>query len=309
MHTFNAPHFTDDNKAREYLEKLRWPNGPVCPHCGVVEGHYALNGQAHRPGLLKCATCREQFSVTVGTVFESSKIGLSKWMLAVHLLCSSKKRISSHQIHRMLGVTYKTAWFMTHRIRHAMTTEGGLVGNGGGIVEADEAFIGRSPAARKGRYPGKRKQNTIFALVERGGQVRSTHITGKNFAGVKRAFKKHISPEANLMTDEHKKFLNIGKNYASHATVNHGRKEYARGNVNTNTIEGVFSIFKRGMIGTYQHCDAKHLHRYLAEFDFRYNNRVALEINDKQRADNALIGIEGKRLTYRPVGEEKALAS
>ena len=138
MHTFNAPHFTDDNKAREYLEKLRWPNGPVCPHCGVVEGHYALNGQAHRPGLLKCATCREQFSVTVGTVFESSKIGLSKWMLAVHLLCSSKKRISSHQIHRMLGVTYKTAWFMTHRIRHAMTTEGGLVGNGGGIVAAPQ---------------------------------------------------------------------------------------------------------------------------------------------------------------------------
>lgn len=214
MHTFNAPHFTDDNKAREYLEKLRWPDGPVCPHCGSVEGTYALDGKAHRPGLLKCMACREQFSVTVGTVFERSKIGLSKWMLAVHLLCSSKKGISSHQIHRTLGVTYKTAWFMTHRIRHAMTTEGGLVGTGGGIVEADETYIGKKPGQKK-RHGGFAHKNTVFALVERGGQVRSTHITGKNFAGVKRAFKKHISPEANLMTDEHKKFRKIGKNYGA----------------------------------------------------------------------------------------------
>jgi transposase-like protein len=153
MNTFSASHFTDDNKAREYLENLRWPDGTVCPHCGSIGAHYALNGEAHRPGLWKCSDCREQFSVTVGTVFERSKIGLSKWLLAVHLLCSSKKGISSHQIHRTLGVTYKTAWFMTHRIRHAMTTESGLLGSGGGIVEADEAFIGRSPAARKGRYP------------------------------------------------------------------------------------------------------------------------------------------------------------
>jgi transposase-like protein len=293
MHAFNAPHFTDDNKAREYLEKLRWPNGPVCPHCGSTEGAYALEGKAHRPGLLKCAACREQFSVTVGTVFESSKIGLAKWMLATYLLTSSKKGISSHQLHRTLGVTYKTAWFMTHRIRHAMATEGGLMGSGGGIVEADEAYIGRSPQAKKGRYPGKRKQNTIFALVERNGAVKSVHITAKNFAGIKRAFKKNLSTEANLMTDEHKNFRKIGQQYASHQTVNHGAKEYARGNVNTNTIEGVFGIFKRGMIGVYQHCGSKHLHRYLAAFDFRYNNRVALAINDKQRADNALIGIEG----------------
>jgi transposase-like protein len=307
MHTFNAPHFNDDNKAREYLENLRWPNGLVCPHCGSVEGAYALEGKAHRPGLRKCAACREQFSVTVGTVFERSKIGLSKWLLAVHLLCSSKKGISSHQIHRTLGVTYKTAWFMTHRIRLAMDSNGGLLGSGGGIVEADETYIGRKPGMKKGRG-GFGHKNTVLALVERDGKVKSTHITGKSFFNVKKAFKKNMDKTANLMTDEHKKFRKIGQNYASHETVNHGAKEYARGNVNTNTIEGVFSIFKRGMIGTYQHCDAKHLHRYLAEFDFRYNNRVALEVNDKQRADNALAGIGGKRLTYRPVGEKEALA-
>jgi len=177
MHAFTAPHFTDDNKARKYLEKLRWPNGPVCPHCGSADGAYALVGKAHRPGLLKCKDCREQFSVTVGTVFESSKVGLSKWLLAVSLVTSSKKGISSHQIHRTLGVTYKTAWFMTHRIRLAMATEAGLLGSGGGAVEADEAYIGRSPSARKDRYPGARKQNTIFALVERDGKVKSTHIS------------------------------------------------------------------------------------------------------------------------------------
>jgi transposase-like protein len=298
MHAFNAPHFTDDNKAREYLERLRWPNGPVCPHCGSTEGAYALEGKAHRPGLQKCAACREQFSVTVGTVFESSKIGLAKWMLATYLLTSSKKGISSHQLHRTLGVTYKTAWFMTHRIRLAMDVNVGKLGGNGGIVEADEAFIGRGKGAKKGRYPGKKKQNTILALVERDGKVKSTHITGKTFFNVKKAFRTHMDASANLMTDEHKKFRNIGKQFASHQTVNHGNKEYARGEVSTNVVEGVFSIFKRGMIGTYQHCNSKHLHRYLAEFDFRYNNRAALECNDAARAARALIAIEGKRLMY-----------
>jgi ISXO2-like transposase domain len=175
-------------------------------------------------------------------------------------------------------------------------------------VEADEAFIGRSPAARKGRYPGKRKQNTIFALVERDGKVKSTHITGKNFFNVKKAFKNHLDTSANLMTDAHKKFRKIGKQYAGHETVNHGRKEYARGTVNTNTIEGVFSIFKRGVTGIYQHCSSKHLHRYLAEFDFRYNNRIALEINDQQRAENLLGGVVGKRLTYKTTDQAEKVA-
>jgi transposase-like protein len=299
-----APYFHDDDKAREYLESVRWPNGPACPHCGT-EGGWTIESKATsknkvRPGLYKCVApkdCGKQFSVTVGTVFERSKIPLSKWLFAAYLICSSKKGISSHQLHRTLGVTYKTAWFLTHRIRHAMDSSGGLLGSDGGIVEGDEAFIGRGPGAKKGRYPGKRKQNTILALVERNGEVRSTVVT--NFTQIKRAFKKHVSPDANLMTDEHKKFRKIGKQFVSHETVNHGRKEYARGNVNTNTIEGVFSIFKRGMTGVYQHCGKQHLHRYLAEFDFRYNHRSALGIEDSQRMNDALAGIEGKRLTYR----------
>jgi len=183
----------------------------------------------------------------------------------------------------------------------AIDVQVGKLGEGGGIVEADEAFIGRGAGAKKGRYPGKRKQNTIFALVERDGKVKSTHITGKNFFNIKKAFRTHLDDSANLMTDEHKKFRKIGQKYASHETVNHGAKEYARGNVNTNTIEGVFGIFKRGMTGIYQHCESKHLHRYLSEFDFRYNNRIKLGINDYERADNVLAGVSGKRLTYHEV--------
>jgi transposase-like protein len=296
----NAPHFHDNDKARAYLESIRWPAGdPVCPHCFVVGGHYQLQGKAHRPGLWKCHTCREQFSVTVGTVFERSKIPLSKWLLATHLLCSSKKGISSHQLMRTLGVTYKTAWFLSHRIRHAMSDiGGGLMGSGGGTVEADEAYIGRKPGKAKGRA-GWGHKNTVFALVERGGKVRSQHITGKTFDGVKAALKANVSPDANLMTDEASMYANVGQQFASHQTVNHSKKEYVRGNAHTNTVEGVFSVFKRGMVGTYQHCTADHLHRYLSEFDFRYNNRSALGVEDAERARNALKAIEGKRLTYR----------
>lgn len=303
--SLNAPYFHDDDKAREYLESIRWPDGkPVCPHCGTVGDHYALEGKGGekgtkaRKGLWKCSAkeCRKQFSVTVGTVFERSHIPLSKWLMAAYLLCSSKKGMSSHQLHRTLGVTYKTAWFLTHRIRHAMTNEGGLLGQGGGVIEADETYIGRRPGVKKGRG-GFRHKNTVLALVQRDGEVRSTVVT--NFSQVKRAFKKHASPDAYLMTDEHKKFRKIGKDFLSHEVVNHSKDEYVRGNVSTNTVEGVFSIFKRGMIGTYQHCGSQHLHRYLAEFDFRYNNRTALSVDDAERTRRALQGIEGKRLTYR----------
>ncbi len=289
-----APHFHDEAKAIEFVEARVWPNGPVCPHCGGTTRLGRLGGQSTRIGTLKCYECRKPFTVKIDTIFEDSHIPMHLWLQAIFLIASSKKGISSNQLHRTLGITLKSAWHMSHRIRLAMDVQVGKLGEDGGIVEADEAFIGRSPAARKARYPVKRKQNTIFALVERDGKVKSTHITGKNFFNIKKAFKKHLDVSANLMTDEHKKFRKIGQNYASHETVNHGRKEYARGNVNTNTIEGVFSIFKRGMTGVYQHCDSKHLHRYLAEFDFRYNNRVALEINDKQRADNILNGVSGK---------------
>jgi transposase-like protein len=306
MTALNAPHFHDDEKAREYLEAIRWPTGPVCPKCGSMGDHYRLEGKGGvkgkkgRPGLLKCQDCRSQFSVTVGTVFERSKIPLSKWLAAAYLLCSSKKGISSHQLHRMLDVTYKTAWFLTHRIRFAMSDQGGgLMGSGGGIVEADETYIGRKPG-RKVRAGAGHKE-MVFSLVERDGKVRSKHITGKAFDGIKKALKENVSPDANLMTDDARIYRKIAKQFASHQSVNHSAGEYGRGEVYTNTIEGFFSVFKRGMNGTYQHCGSQHLHRYLSEFDFRYNHRSALGIEDNERAVDVLKGIEGKRLTYRTV--------
>src|SRR5665213_588209 len=293
----SAPHFHDEAKAIEFIEARVWPNGPVCPHCGGTTRLGRLAGKSTRLGTLKCYECRKPFTVKVGTIFEDSHIDLKLWLQAIFLIASSKKGISSNQLHRTLGITLKSAWHLSHRIRLAMDVQVGKLGADGGIVEADEAYIGRGPGARKGRRGGIGKKNTIFALVQRDGKVKSTHITGKNFVGVKRVFRIHLDKSANLMTDEHKKFRKIGRNYASHETVNHGAKEYARGHVNTNTIEGVFSIFKRGMQGIYQHCDSKHLHRYLAEFDFRYNNRIKLGINDYERADNILGAVSGKRMS------------
>ncbi len=298
MSALNAPYFQDDDKAREYLEAIRWPDGPVCPHCGSVK-FYTLNGKAHRPGLYKCADCRGQFSVTVGTVFESSKIGLSKWLQAVYLICSSKKGISSHQIHRTLGITYKSAWFMTHRIREAMRTgELAPMGGDGGPVEVDETFIGREPGAPKKRaYHHKMK---VLALVDRKSkQVRSMVVDNIRPETLVPILRDNIAKEAHVMTDDGGQYYHLDKDFAQHDVVGHGEGEYVRGNVHTNTIEGYFGIFKRGMKGTYQHCAKHHLHRYLAEFDFRYNNRVALEINDKERAVIALKGAAGKRLVYR----------
>jgi transposase-like protein len=310
MNSLNAPYFHDDEKAREYLESVRWPNGPVCPHCGVIGDHYRLSGKGGekgkkaRPGLLKCQDCREQFSVTVGTVFERSKIPLSKWLAAAYLLCSSKKGMSAHQLHRTLGITYKSAWFLAHRIRFAMADfgKGGLMGEGGKVVEADETYIGRKPGSQMRAGPGHK--HMVFSLVERGGKVRSKHITGAMFDGVKKALRENVSPEARLATDEARMYWKIGKQYAEHLTVHHAVKQYRDGDATTNTIEGFFSTFKRGMTGVYQHCSSDHLHRYLSEFDFRYNNRAALEVDDKQRVDNALAGIGGKRLTYNPIDSD-----
>jgi transposase-like protein len=296
----SAPHFHDESAAFKFVEDRVWATGPACPHCGSVERIGKLEGKSTRQGVYKCYDCRKPFTVRVGTIFEDSHIELKLWLQAIFLIASSKKGISSNQLARTLGITVKSAWHMSHRLRLAMDKDVGKLGTDGGIVEADETYIGRKPGVAMGRG-GFRHKNTVLALVERDGKVKSTHITGKNFAGVKRAFRKHMDKGANLMTDEHKKFRKIGQQYVSHETVNHGAKEYARGNVNTNTVEGVFSIFKRGMTGVYQHCDAKHLHRYLSEFDFRYNNRVALDVNDYQRAENLLAGVVGKRLTYQTV--------
>jgi transposase-like protein len=310
MTALNAPHFHDDDKAREYLESVRWPNGPFCPHCGTLGGepvqtkaYTRKDGriQPARQGLYKCLQkeCYKQFSVTVGTVFERSHIPLSKWLAAAYLLCSSKKGMSAHQLHRTLGVTYKTAWFLAHRIRFAMADFGksGKMGSDGGIVEADETYIGRKPG-RKVRGGWGHKE-AVFSLVERDGQVRSFHITGKMFDGIKKALRENVSPEARLSTDEARMYRKIAKAFREHMTVNHSQDEYVRGNASTNTIEGFFSTFKRGMNGVYQHCGSQHLHRYLAEFDFRYNHRMALKIDDTQRTVDALAGIGGKRLTYR----------
>jgi transposase-like protein len=290
-----APHFQDADKARVYLENLRWPNGPVCPHCGVLGAHYELKGTAHRKGLRKCKDCRKQFSVTVGTVFERSKIALNVWLMAVHLVCSSKKAISSHQIHRMLGVTYKSAWFMTHRIREAMKPGAtGLMGNGGGTVEADETYWGNAGKKPKGAR-GYQHKMKVVSLVERGGEKRSVVVSNVNAKSLRVVLDANVSKSANLMTDEHSGYTLIGREYASHGVTSHGRGEYARGNVHSNTVESSFSLLKRGLIGTFHHVGEQHLQRYCDEFDFRWNHR---KVSDRERSDKVLQSIAGKRLTY-----------
>lgn len=301
----NAPRFRDDEAARKHLESIRWPDGPICPHCGAFERISPLNGETHRAGLYFCGDCREQFTVTVGTVFERSKIPLHKWVLATHLLCASKKGMSSKQIERMLGVTYKTAWFMTHRIREAMKPAyKGKLGSNGGTVEADETFWGNSKRSKKGRaYKGRgyEHKEKIFALVERGGDVRAFHVSAINSKTLKPILLAQMAKDAHLMTDEAHTYIGIGKEFASHDVVKHGKGEYSRGKAHTNTVEGYFSLLKRGLIGTYHHVGEQHLQRYVSEFDFRYNRR---EITDSERADSALKGISGKRLTYRRINSQ-----
>lgn len=307
------PIFTDDTKAREWLEARVWPNGPVCPHCGNVDQAKIteLNGKAHRPGLYQCAECREQFTVTVKTIFERSKIPLSKWLAALFLMTASKKGVSAHQIHRSLGISYKTAWFLCHRLREAMRT-GGLepLGGAGRVVEADETYFGRhdqpvpltkprySPYTKRG-WKGKGKTRAIVALVERGGRVRTFHVAHADKVTVGNIVADNIASESRLHTDESPIYPTVGELFAAHETVKHSAGEYVRGDVHTNTAEGYFSIFKRGMRGIYQHCREKHLHRYLAEYDFRYNTRTALGFNDLMRAETLASQIKGKRLTYR----------
>ena len=298
------PIFTDESKAREYLESVRWANGPICPHCGSVENITRLAGESTRPGLHQCNECSGHFTVTVGTLYERSHIPLHKWMLATHLMCASKKGISSLQLSRMLGLTYKSAWFMTHRIRESMVpAKSGPLGSGGGIVEADETFWGNSPRS-KAAIASKRKQTVndkqkIVSLVERNGSVRSFHVASVNGETLKAILRGNVAKGAHLMTDDNHFYKAVGREFASHQTVNHSRGEYTRGNVTTNTIEGFFSILKRGLVGTFHHVSPKHLGRYVTEFDFRYNSRSALGYTDVQRTLMALQGISGKRLTYR----------
>src|ERR1700722_15613851 len=275
---FAEPHFQNDEAARAMLESILWPDGPVCPHCGVVNHAYATK----RPGVYRCAekACRKDFTVTMKTVMERSKIALHKWLQAFHLMTSSKKGVSAHQLHRTLQIGYEAAWFMAHRIRESMRA-GGLspLGKGGKVVEADETYIGRlvGQPVRKG---GGSHKNTVLTLVERGGSARSFHVDGNGLRDIAPILRANLSRETKLMTDEHRAYKALGPEFASHEAVAHGREEYVRGDVHTNTVEGFYSIFKRGMKGVYQHCSEKHLHRYLAELDFRYSNRIRLGVDD-----------------------------
>jgi len=312
--------YHDADKAREHLEAIHWPHGPFCPHCGNANPDRItkLAGKSTRPGVYKCNECRAPFSVTVGTVFERSKIGLHKWVLASHLYASSKKGMSAHQLHRMLGVTYKTAWFMAHRIREAMAEDvksSGPLGGEGKTVEADETYIGRvdrdylSPQ-RKGQPRLKRKmkpKRTVIGLVERGGKARMVHVQHATKDVVRDILVRNADRASTLYTDQSKLYTVTGEEYASHKTTNHSAGEYVRyedgASIHSNTIENVFSVFKRGMVGVYQHCGEAHLHRYLAEFDFRYNRRTALKVSDAERAEDLLRMARDKRLTYRRIGE------
>jgi transposase-like protein len=292
--------YTDEVAARTHLESLLWPEGPFCPHCGNADPAriHKLKGKSTRPGVYKCRECEKPFSVTVGTVFERSHVPLHKWVYAVHLLTASKKGISSHQLMRMLDVTYKTAWFMSHRLREAMRVIGmGPLGGSGKTVEVDETFFGQVKGEPKRRGTGHK--HVVLSLIERGGSARSFHVEGTRMADINPVIRANLARDSTMMTDEAQYYGEIGREMARHEMVNHKREEYVRGDAYTNTVEGYYSIFKRGMKGVYQHCAEKHLHRYLSEFDFRYSNRAALGIEDGERRTLAIKGAAGKRLTYR----------
>jgi transposase-like protein len=305
MSVLSKPYFHNEEAAFAHLEGVLWPTAPICPHCGSINAkHYDL--RKTRIGLRKCCekACRKQFTVRVGTVFESAHIPLHKTLQAVYLMCSSKKGVSAHQIHRILGVTYKTAWFLCHRIREALRA-GDLapMGGAGSIVEIDETFIGRKEGAVVKQGVGHK--HVVLTLVERGGSVRSFHVDSVKKDDVLPIISANLDRESHVMTDEAKRYAELGNEFANHSAVDHSRDEYGYTdrktgvNVNTNTIEGYYSIFKRGMKGVYQHCSEKHLHRYLAEFDFRYSNRSKLGIEDQERTLRALTGFTGRRLTYK----------
>jgi transposase-like protein len=294
------PIFNDEETARRYFEALRWPDGPVCPHCGSVDSATELKGKSTRPGVYKCKGCRKPFTATIGTVYERSHIPLHKWLLATRLICASKKGMSAHQLWRMLGFgSYQTAWFMAHRIREGMR-EAHLpepMGGAGRFVEADETWVGGK--ARNRAYKAPPPKEAVMSLVERGGKVRSFHVPEVTAATLRPILVDAIAKDSHFRTDESSVYWAVGEQFATHRTVTHSIGEYVRGDASTNTVEGYFSIFKRGIYGCYFHVSQQHLKRYLCEFDFRYNYRVALGYSDADRARLAVKGIEGKRLTYR----------
>lgn len=309
MSVLSDRHFHDEAAAYRFVEARIWPNGAVCPHCGGTDRNAKLKGDSTRIGTYKCYDCRKPFTVKIGTIFEASHVKLHLWLQAIFLMASSKKGVSSNQLHRTLGVTLKTAWFMSHRIREAMR-EGNLgpLGGNGKIVEADETYYGPKAEKRtvttsgrpftKGGRSGPSNKRAILGLVERGGSVRTFHVVQANQYNVASLVTANVARESKLFTDESRLYHGMGGHFAGHESVKRSAGEYVRGEVHSNTIENYFSVFKRGMRGTYQHCAEKHLHRYLAEFDFRHNRRVAFGVNDIARAGAILDGVVGKRLTY-----------
>jgi transposase-like protein len=299
MSVLSRKEFHDEQAAYDYVEARVWPHGATCPKCGERDRVSKMGGKSTRIGAYKCYQCRKPFTVKIGTIFEASHVPMNLWLQAIYLMCASKKGISSNQLHRTLGVTLKTAWFMSHRIREAMRDDTiGTFGNGGGVVEVDETFIGREPGKEVKRGVGHKMK--VLTLVDRTtGKAKSVVVDDLKIKTLLPILKANIAAEATVYTDEAMQYDNLGKHFALHDKVNHGMEEYARGEVSTNTVEGYFSIFKRGMKGVYQHCGKKHLHRYAAEFAFRYSNRIALGADDRVRTDIALIGAKGKRLTYQ----------
>jgi transposase-like protein len=290
----------DEARAYELVESVLWPNGPECPHCGSIERISKMHGKSTRIGVYKCYACRSKFTVKIGTIFEDSHIPMRFWLQAIFLMASSKKGVSSNQLHRTMGISLRSAWFMSHRIREAMRSGGLLppMGSGGGIVEIDDTAIGRKKGVPKRR--GYAHKHAVMTLIDRkAGEARSFHVKDLKVKTIEPIIKANISREAQIASDEASRYVIISQDFARHESVQHARDEYVRGEWHSNTVEGFFSVFKRGMKGVYQHCGEKHLHRYLAEFDFRYNARVALGVNDKDRAEKLLRGVKGKRLTYR----------
>jgi transposase-like protein len=290
------PLYSDPELAREHLERLHWPNGPVCPHCGGVDKITKLAGKSTRPGVYKCNQCEKPFTVTVGTIMEDSKIPLNKWLMAYALINGSKKGFSAHQLHRALGITYKSAWFLAHRIRETMDSGSDPLGGPEQVVEADESFVGGKAYNRAFGKPAPKKP--IMTLVERDGRARSFHVANIHATTLRSVLVRNVSRDSILMTDESNSYRAIGREYAMHAKVNHARREYVSFSRfrHTNTAENFFSIFKRGVIGTYHHLSEAHLHRYCLEFDFRYNTR---DLTDAERTTEAVKGARGKRLMYR----------